>query len=152
MTLNPLPFSALADPKPLPQQARPFLQPLLALATPFRVLSNLLTGQPTLDQMAAETQHLVTLQRRKFTKQEAGYFPLAPVPPLGWRYECGRCRFYESASKTCSVMGLPSDDFGGETVHPLAWCAYWLPLEDQPLLAWVTEFGDPSLIPPGVNT
>lgn len=130
----------------------PAFRPLLTLATPFRVLSFLLSGQPTLAQMEQETRDRVGLQGRKFSKTEANYAPLAPVPPLGWRYECGRCIFFNSRDKTCQVMGLPDDGFGGESVHPIAWCSLWLPLENQPLLRWAAEFVDPSLIPREVGT
>lgn len=147
MTL--LPFTNIpADKRPLPSA----FVPLLALTTPFRVLSNLLSGQPTMDAMAQDIEQRVRIQGRKWNKTEAGYVPFAPVPPLGWRYECGRCRFYESASKTCTVMGLPGDPFGGESVHPIAWCAFFLPRADQPLLRWVAEFVDPSLISPRVGS
>lgn len=144
-----LPFTVIPENKqPLPSLAVGFL----ALTTPFRVLSNLLSGQPTMDAMAGDIEQRVRIQGRKWTKFEAGYVPFAPVPPLGWRYECGRCRFYESAGKTCKVMGLPGDAFGGESVHPIAWCAFFLPREDQPLLKWVSEFVDPSLISPSVGS
>ena len=123
-----------------------------ALRTPFRVLSQLVTGRPSMATLSSEIRGQVAQLGRKFTKVEAIYAPLAPVPPLGWRYECGRCRFYQPETKTCEVVGLPGDPWGGQAIHPLSWCAWWLPVEGQPLLAWAAELVDPSLIPPGVTT
>lgn len=112
---------------------------LSALSTPFRVLAFLLTGSPTLAQMEQETRDQVSLQGRKFNKVEAVYAPLAPVPPLGWEYTCRQCRFFEADTLTCSQVGLADDPWGGESIGTLAWCAWWLPLENQPLLSWIPE-------------
>ncbi len=156
MTTIPFPFTGRAqdlDMRPLPLIARQ----TVALLTPFRVLGSLLTGTPSMEEL---TQEVNTRQRslgRKFNKVEAVYTLAPPVPPIAWRYECGRCRFYHAANRTCNVVGLRDDPWGGEAIHPLAWCAWWLPLETgptgtQPLIAWVTEVVDPSRIPPGVTT
>lgn len=123
-----------------------------ALRTPFRVLQQLLTGRPTMAELEAEIVAQTRQMGRKFSKIEAVYTAVPPVPPLGWRYECGRCRFYQPETRTCSQVGLPGDPFGGEAIHPLAWCAWWVSLRNQPLLAWVNELFDPSAIPPGVTT
>lgn len=131
--------------QPIPQA------PLRALRTPFRVLQQLIFGSPTMAELEADIRLETAALGRKRSKLEVLYAPFPPVPPLGWRYECGRCRFYEPEYRTCSQVGLASDP-GGEAIHPLQWCATWLPLRGQPLLAWVLELVDPRQIPPGVTT
>ncbi|MFQ5874779.1 MAG: hypothetical protein ACE5JL_13430, partial [Dehalococcoidia bacterium] len=107
------------SPVPLP------FAPLVALLTPFRVLSNLLTGKPTMDELRGEVRARTRIMGRKFNKVEAAYTAVPPLPPIGWRYECGRCTFYQPETKTCEVVGLPGDPLGGEAIHPLSWCAWW---------------------------
>lgn len=132
--------------QPLPQA------PLAALRTPFRVLQQLLTGSPTMAELEADIRAETAALGRKRSKLEALYTPVPPVPPIAWRYECGRCVFYQAESRTCSQVGLDADPLGGQAIHPLAWCAVWLPLRGQGLFAWFTELLDPRQIPPGVTT
>lgn len=151
MSTVPFPFAGEAqdlDMRPLPLFARQ----TVAFLTPFRVLASLVTGAPGLDQLAQEVTIRQRSLGRKFNKVEAFYTLAPPVPPIAWRYECGRCRFYQAENRTCSVVGLSDDPWGGEAIHPLAWCAWWLPQANQPVLAWVAEVVDPSRIPPGVTT
>ena len=130
--------------QPLPQA------PLRALRTPFRVLQSLLFGSPSMAELEADVRAQTAQMGRKFSKVEVLYTAVPPLPPIAWRYECGRCVFYESGTRTCSQVGLFGDPFGGEAIHPLAWCAYWLPLRGQALFAWANELLDPRKIPPGV--
>ncbi len=132
--------------QPIPQVT------LRALRTPFRVLQNLIFGSPSMAELEADVIAQTAQMNRKFSKIEVLFNPVPPVPPIAWRYECGRCRFFQPETNTCSDVGLADDPFGGEAIHPLSWCAYWLPLRGQPLFAWVTEFIDPSQIRRGVST
>ena len=131
----------------------PFPQaPLAALRTPFRVLSQLVAGTPTMDEIDTGIRAETAALGRKRSKLEALYLPVPPVPPIAWRYECGRCRYFEPETNTCSQVGLAEDPFGGTAIHPLSWCAVWLPLRGQALFAWAREFLDPSTIRRGVPT
>ncbi len=142
----PFPFSG--QPTNLDMSELPVLaKQSAAVVTPFRVLNALLTGTPSLDQLAQEVSTRQQSLGRKFNKVEAVYTLAPPVPPIAWRYECGQCRFFQPATNTCEVVGLRSDAFGGEAIHPLSWCAWWLPLANQPILAWVTQLIDPSRLP-----
>lgn len=151
--MSTIPFPFTGEARDLDMRALPlFARQAVALLTPFRVLASLVTGTPSLDQLAQEVNTRQRSLGRKFNKVEAVYLGTPPVPPVAWRYECGRCRFYQSETRTCSVVGLRSDPWGGEAIHPLAWCAWWLPLANQPVLSWLTEVVDPSRIPQGVVT
>ena len=148
---TPFPFGG--QPTDLDMSHLPLLaKQAAAVLTPFRVLSSLVTGEPSLDQLGQEVNTRQRSLGRKFTKVEAVYTLAPPVPPIAYRYECGRCRFYNAENRTCNVVGLRDDPWGGEAVHPAAWCAWWLPLAGQPVAAWFTEVIDPSRIPPGVTT
>jgi hypothetical protein len=71
----------------------------------------------------------------KISKYDSFYFPQTPVPFGVWEYKCSTCRFYQEGDERtgegakCSIIGLESDWFGGENVHPSGWCAQWLPYE-----------------------
>lgn len=84
----------------------------------------------------------------KFDKSEAVYLPQSPFPPLLWRPECERCRFYEDGEPgepaTCHLVGRPDDRWGGEAIHPRGWCAYYLPPAGEPAFTWLRERLRPS--------
>ena len=94
----------------------------------------------------------VQRQGRKFSKVEAIYTPGAVIPPIAWRYECQTCRFWQSATgktyPTCRVVGLSDDPLGGEAIHPLHWCGFWLSSPSEPAFRWLAEWLNPGL-PPG---
>lgn len=76
----------------------------------------------------------------KFSKFEAAYSPQTPLPPGAWEYKCATCRFYDkngSGESRCEVVGNPDDPFGGEKVHPEAWCGLWLPVDGQGWFDWI---------------
>lgn len=79
----------------------------------------------------------------KFSKRRALYLPQSPFPPLFWRNQCERCRFwYEGAPGEpggCTIVGLQDDPFGGEAIHPRGWCALWMPPAGEPAFAWLRE-------------
>lgn len=78
-----------------------------------------------------------------FGKREAAYLPASPVPPVLWRYSCERCRFYREGEPgepaTCDIVGREGDPWGGDAIHPEAWCGLWTPPAGEPALAWVRE-------------
>lgn len=92
------------------------------------------------DQLEAEAHER---PNRKFGKKQALYLPQAPVPPTLWRTSCGRCRFWEEGEPgkpgRCHIVGREDDPFGGEAIHYRGWCAFWMPPEGEPALAWVEE-------------
>jgi len=94
----------------------------------------------------------VQRQGRKFSKVEALYTPGAVIPPIAWRYECRTCRFWQPAAAgqaypTCRIVGLPDDPLGGEAIHPLHWCGFWLSSPSEPAFRWIAEWLDPGLAP-----
>ena len=103
------------------------------LGTPLR-FTGWLSGQVSLEEIEAEMRAEVT-QRGKFTKVEAVYFPLAPVPPLGFVYQCATCRFFRrqqgQTEGTCEVVE--------GTIAPYAWTPLWLPNSEDRLGGWLTR-------------
>lgn len=82
----------------------------------------------------------------KLSKTSAYYIPTS-TPPFVWEYECDTCRFYNATSEnggTCDVVGRDEDPMGGEAVHPDAWCALWLPKEDDAPFEWVRNRLNPD--------
>ena len=78
----------------------------------------------------------------KYTKFEAAYVPQTPYPPALWEYKCATCRFYqpnEGGKSKCEVVGKEGNKFGGEAIHPEAWCGLWLPEDGQGWFDWVTD-------------
>ena len=122
-----------------------------ALITPFRVGLSFLAPEE-IDRIDQELRGDVQLQGRKFGNDEAVYLPFSP-PPGAWRYECQTCRYWQPAGTggrsfpTCAVVGLDDDPFGGEAIHPLHWCAWWLPARGDPPLRWLAEWLNPALEP-----
>ncbi|MBI2919162.1 MAG: hypothetical protein HYY01_14400 [Chloroflexi bacterium] len=51
------------------------------------------------------------------------------------------------AFPTCAVVGVADDPWGGEAIHPLHWCAFWLNQQGDPPLRWLAEWADPGLEP-----
>lgn len=79
----------------------------------------------------------------KFDKHSARYLPQSPFPPLLWRNQCGRCRFWQEGGPgepgKCHIVGRPDDDFGGEAIHQRGWCALFTPPAGEPAFAWLSE-------------
>ena len=107
----------------------------------------------TADGVEAALAGQVERQGRKFSKVETLYTPAPILPPVAWRYECGTCRFWQPSETSgngfpaCRIVGLPGDPFGGEAVHPLHWCGFWLNRRDDPPLRWLAEWLDPAAAP-----
>lgn len=84
----------------------------------------------------------------KFSKREAAYLPQSPFPPLLWRNQCERCRFYHDGSPgnpaTCHIVGRNDDGFGGEAIHPRGWCGFYMPASEEPAFAWLHERVNPD--------
>ena len=106
---------------------------------------------PVADMREEVLLNQVQRQGRKFSKVEAIYTPGAVIPPIAWRYECQTCRFWQPATgnnfPTCRVVGLPDDPLGGEAIHPLHWCGFWLSSPSEPAFRWIAEWLDPGLVP-----
>jgi hypothetical protein len=122
-----------------------------AAATPIRVALGVLFPETT-EPLAEALRGQVHRQRRKFSKAESLYVPAPIIPPVAWRYECQTCRFWQPSGPqrpfpTCEIVGLPSDPLGGEAIHPLLWCGYWVNPQGDPPLRWLAEWVDPSLKP-----
>ena len=120
-----------------------------AALTPLRLGLGLLAPETT-GELVAALRGQVRLQGRKFSKLEGLYVPAPVIPPLAWRYECQTCRFWQPAVRqskfpTCEIVGLTSDPFGGEAIHPLHWCGYWVNPEGDPPFRWLAEWLDPGL-------
>jgi hypothetical protein len=85
------------------------------------------------------------LERGKVSKYDAYYAPQSPVPFGLWEYRCETCRFYDpdgggdGNGAECEIVGHGEDWFGGENVHPSAWCALWLPEEGRGWFEYVTD-------------
>ena len=81
----------------------------------------------------------------KLHKHESLYAPQTPIPFGVWEYKCATCRFYvgpdesDDGSPKCQVVGREGDLFGGESVHPEAWCGLWLPNEGQEWFDYVRD-------------
>lgn len=116
---------------------------------PTAILRYLLAGE---DGLARVTERLHRAASRrpggKFGKAEARYLPQTPFPPLLWRPQCGRCRFYDEGSPgnpaTCHLVGREGDRWGGEAIHPRAWCAFYVPPEGEPAFEWFRERLNPT--------
>lgn len=86
-----------------------------------------------------------SLDSNAISKYDAYYFPSSPVPPAAWEYACETCRFYIPPAESpgrgarCGVVGQDGDLFGGEAIHPNAWCALWLPMPGEGWLGWAVE-------------
>lgn len=85
------------------------------------------------------------LNAGKISKFDTYYLPQSVFSPGLWEYKCGTCRFYNerrakgNVGGTCDVVGQDGDPFGGERIHPDAWCASWLPEEGRSWLEWGTD-------------
>lgn len=110
-----------------------------AAIMPLRVAATL--GQPDqVEVLIGEERSRVRALGRKWTKAEAIYVPLAP-PPGAWRYQCGTCAFFQAgAPPMCETVGQPGDPWGGEAIHPLHWCARWIPQAGDRPLRWLAEW------------
>lgn len=81
----------------------------------------------------------------KFSKYDTYYLPQTPIPFGVWEYKCETCRFYNArdaradGAGTCDVVGQEGDWFGGERVHPDAWCALWMPEEGRKWFDFIRE-------------
>jgi hypothetical protein len=134
------------------EQALPLpLAQAAAAATPLRLGLSVAFPQTT-QQLVEALRGQVRRQGRKFSKAESLYMPAPIIPPAAWRYECQTCRFWQPVGQqwafpTCEIVGLPGDPFGGEAVHPLHWCGYWVNPQGDPPLRWLAEWLDPSLKP-----
>jgi len=124
---------------------------LSAALTPLLVLGS--TIDPAVADRAEQALRTqVGRQGRKFTKAESLYAPFTPIPPVAFRYECQTCRFWQRRGvsgpyPTCAVVGVRGDPWGGQAIHPLAWCGWWLEPRGEPPLRWAAEVLDPSLTP-----
>ena len=128
----------------------PLAQAAAAL-TPLRLGLGALLPHAT-EQLVGALRNQVGQQGRKFSKLESLYFPAPIIPPVAWRYECQTCRFWQPAGQgrsfpACEIVGLPGDAYGGEAIHPLHWCGYWVNAQGDPPLRWLAEWLDPSLEP-----
>lgn len=121
------------------------------LLTPLRVGISLFVPAEV-ERADRELRERVQKRGKKLTKIESAYLPATPLP-LAWRYECQTCRYWEVSGPngkpypTCTIVGLDGDPFGGEAIHPLHWCALWLPVKDDRPLDWLKEWLDPSRTP-----
>lgn len=85
------------------------------------------------------------LDAGKISKYDAYYLPETPLPYGVWEYRCSTCRFYHDAAEGsgeaghCEVVGQEGDIGGGESIHPSAWCALWLPEEGRGWFEFVTD-------------
>ena len=122
-----------------------------AAVTPLQLGLGVLLPQTT-EQLAGALRDQVRMQGRKFSKAESLYVPTPVIPPIAWRYECQTCGFWQPATATnrlatCQIVGLSGDAFGGEAIHPLHWCGYWVTPEADPPFRWLAEWLDASLEP-----
>lgn len=115
------------------------------LGHPPRVLSAYLSrgeaGLTDLEEKLHESAH--RQPGHKFGKGEASYLPQSPFPPMLWRNQCERCRFYREGepgeSATCHIVGREGDPYGGESIHPRGWCGLYMPVGGEPAFAWLHE-------------
>lgn len=104
--------------------------------TPLRLLGGLLDGNIGGKADEIEAESLQELDSRgKMRKVSALYAPFAP-PPGPYLYDCLHCRFWQD--RTCQIVGVRDDPFGGEEVSPIAWCILWLPRKSDRLFGWLT--------------
>lgn len=81
----------------------------------------------------------------KFNKATAHYVPQTPLPVGVWEYKCHTCRYYvepeesPSGRPQCEIVGQEHNLFGGENIHPDAWCALWLPEDGREWFEWATD-------------
>lgn len=65
----------------------------------------------------------------KFSKFEVFYFPITPIPPAAWFYDCADCVFYEPSTRGCEVVeGI---------IEPYAWCVLWVNNQDDKPFSWI---------------
>lgn len=120
------------------------------LEHPPRVLSAyLLRGEAGLTDLEEQLHEQAHRQPgHKFSKRETAYLPQSPFPPLLWRNQCERCRFYHDGGPgepaTCHIVGREGDSYGGEAIHPRGWCGLYLPPEGEPAFTWLHERLDPD--------
>lgn len=113
---------------------------------PASVASYAVAGDRGVGGVAQEVRDWATgLPSGKISKYDAYYFPETPLPYGVWEYRCRTCRFYVEADDSddgepkCEVVGQAGDLFGGEDIHPSAWCALWLPVDGRGWFEFVTE-------------
>lgn len=120
------------------------------LEHPPRVLSAYLrrgeAGLTDLEERLHEQAH--EQPGKKFGKRETAYLPQSPFPPLLWRNNCERCRFYHDGAPgepaTCHIVGREGDPYGGEAIHPRGWCGLYTPPSGEPAFAWFHERLNPD--------
>jgi len=106
-----------------------------ALQTPISVIS---LSSSLMNAQEGRLRALVEQGGAKWSKFSALYAPLAP-PPLFFDYSCRGCRFFESTSSTCAMVGRTADP-GGAQVSPQGWCLLSLPAQTQTPLSWLKPF------------
>jgi len=79
----------------------------------------------------------------KFSKKQAAYVPIVPLPPFDWRHECGHCRFWVDQGPgkpgECMIVGREDDYLGGSAIHEKAGCALFVPPAGERPFAWIGE-------------
>jgi hypothetical protein len=111
-----------------------------AATAPASVAGYLLDGEEGIDGL--ERGIRTQMPAGKYPKRKSGYVPQSPFIPAAWEYKCATCRFYQNpdgGESKCEVVGQEGDAFGGEKVHPEAWCGFWLPIEGQGFFEWARD-------------
>jgi len=100
-------------------------------------------AQAISDTIAADERAMLLERGEKLPKSAAGYVLVPPLPPIVWVYDCQNCRFWQVPDR-CEIVGLPDDQPGGETIAPTAYCALWLPYENDEAFSWIGRRGQPA--------
>lgn len=117
--------------------------------TPRLLWNYLRQGDRGVDEAAERLHHAAHDEPgKKFDKDSALYLPQSPFPPLLWRNQCERCRFWREGGPgepgTCHIVGREDDPYGGEAIHPRGWCAFFTPPTGEPPFSWVRERLEPD--------
>lgn len=125
----------------------PSAENVRSLSTILRIAIAFFTGgnegiQQAIIQIEQEELEALQTRGRKLSKFEANYAP-APLPPLGYIYDCSHCQLWQGPNR-CKTVGLPGDNFGGEAIHPWHYCTRWLPRKGEAVLNWLVRYLDPS--------
>lgn len=104
---------------------------IMTLVTPLRLGLGLLDPEQSMD-IQAQLRSRVA-KEGKFSKFQALYFPVTPILPLAWFYDCADCVFYQAAdfaaTRTCELVQ--------GNIAPFAWCGLWTNLQEDRPFSWV---------------